>query len=372
MYLLIIFLSITVVIILSYHLYLKTPQFGKMPEGALLERIQQSPNFRHGRFRNRERINEHMSLSKVPVLIRQNRDKKISKRPTQQLSFNFEQPEEAKEGQLSFTWFGHSALLIQLDGKKILIDPMLGPYASPVPGTVRRFSEAPVDQWNEMPEIDIVIYSHDHYDHLDYYTFKRIKDKVRHFVMPLGVSAHLMHWGLPAEKITECDWGDELDLGAIKLVCCPTKHFSGRSPKGRNTTLWSAWVIRGISHKLYFSSDSGYFSGFHEIGRQYGPFDICFVECGQYNILWKENHMMPEESFQAFMDLDGRYMVPIHWGAFSLAPHDWREPVERVLAEAKRRGEDNRIIISQPGRTVQFENNMPQERWWLEEEVGQY
>lgn len=357
---------------LAYRLFLRMPQFGRMPQGSYLERVEQSPHFIKGKFRNIERITTHMSLDKVPTLIKQNRNIEIEKRPLQDLPVDFSALSSMpkKESGFQFTWFGHSALMLEIDGLRILIDPMLGRYASPVPGMVKRFSDTSAIDWKNLLGVDLVLFSHDHYDHLDYGSFKRIRPKTRQFLCSLGVASHLRFWGLDEKKIAECDWGEHFEFGSLKFYCCPTRHFSGRSPKGRDTTLWSSWVIESRDLRIFFSSDSGYFSGFKQLGERFGEFDLAFIECGQYNTLWKENHMMPEESFQAFRDIKARYMVPIHWGAFSLAPHDWRDPVRRLMAAADQYGIANRIITPLPGQRVAFEDELPRVRWW-EKEKGQ-
>ncbi len=353
-------------IVITYKLYLKTPQFGQLPSGHRLQRIMKSPNYIKGRFRNIVRVEEPMSVSKLPTLIKQNRTKNIQKRPANKLTLQTDRINSLKDlasNIFKFTWFGHSSIWLELDGLNILIDPMLGPYASPVPGTVKRFSDTSDIDWNNLPDIDLVLLSHDHYDHLDYYTIKRIKDKVKKFITPLGVGSHLEHWGIEPDRISECYWHQSISFKGINFTSCPTKHFSGRTPKGRNSTLWCSWVIQSPTQNIYFSSDSGYFNGFKFVGENYGPFDLCFVECGQYNTLWRENHMMPEESLQAFLELNGKIMVPIHWGAFSLAPHDWREPIERLLLSANEKGVES-IITPRLGQTVEVNKDFPKEEWW--------
>ncbi len=348
---------------------MKLPQFGDSPKGVHLDKVLASPNFIKGRFRNQQRIKEHMSLVKVPTLIKQNNNKQIEKQPPQNLPISLDalyRVENVDSDLLRFTWFGHSSLLLETDGKRILIDPMLGEYASPVPGTVKRFSKMPID-WSRVGHFDLIILSHDHYDHLDYKTFKQLKDKCDQIVCPLAVGAHLRSWGTNASIIHECDWHDQFEFRGIKLTSCPTKHFSGRTPKTRDQSLWCSWVIETKTHKVFFSSDSGYDNHFSTIGTEQGPFDLCFVECGQYNHLWKENHMFPEESLQAFIDVNGKLMVPIHWGAFSLAPHDWRDPVERLLKEAERKNVEN-IILPRLGESCVLGREYPKDRWWQKKE----
>jgi len=365
MHFIIITIAVVVLVYLSIKLYMRAPQFGSLPKGKYLDRVLSSPHFIKGRFRNKVRLQDEMSVTKLPTLIRQHRDRIVQKRPENPIAVPVDalyKHEQMNEEALMFAWFGHSALLLQMGGLRILIDPMLGNHASPVPGTVRRFSTLDID-WDRTGTFDLVLLSHDHYDHLDYNTIKKLKDKVGQFITPLAVGAHLRSWGIPSDKIIECEWNEDVTFKGLKLKSWPTKHFSGRTPASRNMSLWCAWSLESEHHKVLFSSDSGYWEGFKAIGQQEGPFDLCFVECGQYNHLWRENHMFPEESLQAFVDLKGQQMVPIHWAAFSLAPHDWREPVERLLQAAAERSVEN-IILPRPGQAIRFGHDFPKAKWW--------
>ena len=262
------------------------------------------------------------------------------------------------------TWFGHSAFLLELDGKKILIDPMFGRSPSPHPwvGSPRYSKELPIEI-EKLPFIDAIILSHDHYDHLDYGSIQKLKSKVGAYYTPLGVGNHLEAWGVGKEKIHELNWWDKIMFDNIELVCTPARHFSGRGIMDRSTTLWSSWVIKGNTENIFFSGDSGYDDHFKEIGDKYGPFDISMMECGQYNEDWKAIHMMPEETAQAAVDLNSKLMMPIHWGAFTLAFHDWTDPAERVTKKA----DELNMPIATPkiGEVlIVGDSTYPQERWW--------
>jgi L-ascorbate metabolism protein UlaG (beta-lactamase superfamily) len=264
-------------------------------------------------------------------------------------------------------WFGHSAFLLLIDGKKILIDPMFGNSPSPIEllGPKRFSKELPIEI-EKLPFIDAVIISHDHYDHLDYNSINRLKGKVGQFFTPLGVGNHLIRWGVAKDKIQELDWWESTRFKGIDLVCCPARHFSGRGLFDKSSTLWCSWVISGSKDNIYFSGDSGYDTHFKEIGEKYGPFDISLIECGQYNDNWKLIHMMPEESAQAGVDLKSKLVVPIHWGAFSLALHDWTDPIERIVKKSNELG----IPLATPKIGEPFEVNSTEieistEYWWL-------
>ena len=353
------------IIYLLAKLVMMLPQFGQQPFGEHLKKISSSPNYIKGRFRTKVRLATEMSLSKVPTLIKQNNERKVNKRP--KIDIPVIKTLKEKRSELTngcrVTWLGHSSIFLEMEGQKILIDPQLGSAASPLPFTVKRFNKTIPITVDELPEIDLVLLSHDHYDHLDYFTIKNIKHKVKRWITPLGVSSHLRKWGIDQSLISEHDWWEDVTYNNIKFSSTPNKHFSGRKTNDRNKTLWCSWVITSKNYNIYFSSDSGYWSGFKQIGEKFGPFDLCMVECGQYNHLWRENHMFPEESLQAFLDLKGQLMLPIHWGAFSLAPHDWREPIERLLKSAQER---NVTQITTPwvGESIVIGDSYPQRKWW--------
>ncbi|MDB0011754.1 MBL fold metallo-hydrolase, partial [Crocinitomicaceae bacterium] len=233
-------------------------------------------------------------------------------------------------------WFGHSAFLLQLDGENILLDPMLGESPSPHPfvGPKRFNRELPIEI-QQLPKIDAIIISHDHYDHLDYESIQLLKEKTAKFFVPLGVGKHLKSWGINADDIKELNWWDETEFKDIHLAFTPSRHFSGRGFSDGSSSMWGSWVIKGKTKNIYFSGDSGYGPHFKEIGDKYGPFDFAMMECGQYNENWLNIHMVPEETAKASIDLKTKVMMPIHWGAFALSLHTWDDPIIRVTEEAK-------------------------------------
>ncbi|MFC5471035.1 MBL fold metallo-hydrolase [Cohnella suwonensis] len=268
------------------------------------------------------------------------------------------------EEQASVTWFGHSAVLLRIDGMTLFLDPMLGRAPSPFPifGNARYSRKLPIEI-EELPELDAVIFSHDHYDHLDYGTIRKLRGKVKRFFVPLGVAAHLERWGIDPAKISEHDWWEEIEYEGLKLATAPARHFSGRNVVGRNGTLWCSWIIQGKNENVFFSGDSGYGPHFKEIGERYGPFDLTLIECGQYDERWAAIHMMPEETVQANADVRGKAMVPIHWGAFTLAMHDWFDPPKRASEAARERGVT--ITVPRIGETVAFPAaDYPASDWW--------
>jgi L-ascorbate metabolism protein UlaG (beta-lactamase superfamily) len=264
---------------------------------------------------------------------------------------------------LSFTWFGHSSILIKMDGIVLLVDPVFSERASMFPFMgPKRFPYSYFMNVDLMPELDAVLISHDHYDHLDYKTILKLKNKVKKFYVPLSVGAHLEKWGVPSENIIELMWWDSIDFESINLVLTPSRHFSGRGLNNRFSTLWGAWVIQGSKEKIFFGGDSGYFPGFKKIGEKYGPFDLAFLECGAYNENWSEIHMMPEETVQASKDLKSKLLMPIHWGKFNLALHPWKEPIQRAI----KKGEELNVNIITPeiGEMVTLDDHLMTDHWW--------
>lgn len=344
-----------------------SPQFGGEAKGARLAAIQKSPNYDYDQFQNPVETNMDIGFGGYVQMIR-NRlfEKNEDQRPDFTLPVQKMDPARfatVNDTATTITWFGHSAFLVEIDGKRLLLDPMLGEIASPISFIgPKRFSETLPIAIEDLPAIDAVLISHDHYDHLDYGSIKKLAEKTSHFYVALGVGAHLERWGVPAAKITEMDWWQESSFQGLKFVSTPARHFSGRGLSDRMKTLWTSWVIKGERDKIFFSGDTGYFDGFKEIGDKYGPFDITLMECGQYNELWANIHMMPEETVQAHLDLKGKLLMPIHWGAFTLAMHSWTDPVERVMSKAKAL----KIPITTPriGEPIILNSSIPKTVWW--------
>lgn len=267
------------------------------------------------------------------------------------------------KGELKVTWLGHSSSLVQLGEKNILIDPILTKYASPVGFTgVKRFSEVPI-QLKDIPEIDVLLISHDHYDHLDYRTIPEIDDKVKNYIVPLGVESYLLDWDIDESKIHTVAWWDELTIDDINFTATPSQHFSGRNPLKPNSTLWCGFLFDDNYHSVYYSGDTGYSNSFKEIGERFGDVDLALVECGQYDNAWANIHMNPKETIQAADDIKAKWMIPIHWGAFVLANHDWDEP-PRLATEY---GNNANVNVSTPkiGETIDFnEIENYTEHWW--------
>lgn len=267
------------------------------------------------------------------------------------------------ESDLRVTWLGHSTCLVQIDGQTILTDPMFSDRASPLSFLgPKTFAYKPSIEFKDLPAIDAVLISHDHYDHLDYKTIQKLKGITKHFYVPTGVGDHLRRWGIDDTQIIELGWWEQSSNQSLTFVATPTYHFSGRSLTDRNKTLWASWVIQGRNHKVFFGGDSGYFPGFKAIGEKYGPFDITMIESGAYNKAWADIHMMPEQTVQAHLDLQGKVLLPIHWAKFNLSLHPWQEPIERLTQQAKFK--NIQVATPQIGESFFYGNNYPNSPWW--------
>jgi L-ascorbate metabolism protein UlaG (beta-lactamase superfamily) len=261
------------------------------------------------------------------------------------------------------TWLGHSTILLEVDGHRFLTDPMWSERVGPVgfAGPKRFFP--PLLAIRDLPPLDAVLISHDHYDHLDYATIVALKDRAPMFVCPLGVGAHLERWGVPAAKIIELDWWDSRTFGDLILWAVPARHASGRMLfVDDGAKLWAGYSFIGASHRVYYSGDTGLFPGLRTIGERLGPFDLTMIEIGQYDQAWPDWHLGPEQAIVAHRRVRGTVMLPVHWGLFALASHGWTEPIERAVVAGRDAGA---VVISpRPGQSVEPTVERPQEHWW--------
>jgi len=347
-----------VAIILLIHTI--TPAVSNL-DHALSGRIESSPQFKNGNF-NDEGRTPNMSLKEYAAttwdfLFTRNARTPKTKLPFKPVNLShFNNPES---GQLNVTWLGHSSLMINIDVYKVLTDPVFEKSVS-VFGPTRFNGDVPLDIL-QVPPIDVVIISHDHYDHLNKYSVQRLNENTKIFIVPLAVGARVAEWGVPKDKIVELDWWEEFRFDQNLMVAAtPAEHFSGRGFTDRNNTLWASWVIMTPFHKLFFSGDSGYFDGFKQIGAKYGPFDMTFIECGAYSESWPQVHMFPEETVQAHLDLKGFVLHPIHWATFNLTLHPWYEPMVRLAAAA----DTAKVKIATPivGETTVYGKTIPTAR----------
>jgi L-ascorbate metabolism protein UlaG (beta-lactamase superfamily) len=359
-YLLIILGVLIIGIILFITLH---PTFGGSPSKQERERYRHFDHYKNGEFVNPNPTDMKMGVSTILSLLKDSLTGKKDRSPTNPIPISIDW-NKINATEDSLTWFGHSTMLLTLDKKKILIDPMFGPSPSPVSFVgSKRYSEDLLYVIEKLPYIDVVLITHDHYDHLDYPSIIRLKDKVGLFFVPLGVAAHLTKWGVKEDRITECNWWDEAQCDGLTIASVPSQHFSGRGLFNRNSTLWTGWVILGENQRIYTSGDGGYGPHFKQIGEKYGPFDLTLMEGGQYDKRWSAIHMMPEESVQAHLDVRGKNMMLIHWGAFTLAYHSWTDPVDRAITAAGQK--EVKLIAPNIGETVVLNGRFPKlSSWW--------
>jgi len=357
------FLAVAAILAIVIFIFLQQQSFGKDPSGARLERIKKSPNYVNGSFVN---------LVDTPVMAPNTNYFKLALeyfKKVENKEPNFTLPSVKTDLKVppttrpTLTYFGHSAYLIQIDGNNILMDPALSKRISPVQWFgAENYAGTHVYEVKDLPSIDFVILSHDHYDHMDYETLKQFAGKPTKFIVPLGVGAHLEHWGILPGNIVELDWWDKTNLmKGVELTATPARHFSGRS-LNRGKSLWASYVLQTDKYKLFLGGDSGYEKHFAEIGEKFGPFDLAILECGQYNEMWPFIHMMPEQTAQAGIDLGAKVIWPVHWGKFTLALHPWNESPKRISKKA----EELRLKLTTPviGEQIIIPTTYPNRNWW--------
>ena len=325
-----------------------------------------SPNFRDGVFHNLEPSSAiRLDAEENRLVLFEMVSGNSESRPKKPIPLA-EAPPRAAAAPLAVTWLGHATALVEIDGYRLLTDPVWSERCSPSKTLgPQRLHPVPLDL-EALPALDAVVISHDHYDHLDMDTVRLLARTQRAvFVAPLGVGAHLREWGIPASRVVELDWGSSYTIDDLTLTCTPARHFSGRF-LSRNNTLWSSWVFTGPAHRAFFGGDTGYTSAFADIGSRHGPFDLTLLPIGAYNKSWPDIHMDPEEAVRAHRDLNaaapGGVLVPIHWGTFRLAPHPWAEPADRLVEAAVGAVVD--IAVPKPGGRVVPGAAAASERWW--------
>lgn len=342
--------------------FLFAPQLGKKACGNRLERMKNSPNFSNGQFQNP--VNTVMQIPPFKAFkeMRKMNVDRVPEKPLTSYPIDNSFFDNNADSNIVVTWLGHSTVLLKINGIVVLIDPVFSKRASIVSFVgPEKFQYTHDHTVEELPPVDVVVISHDHYDHLDYKTILKLKNSVKKFYMPLGVGAHLERWGVPAEKIVELDWWDVTKFDNLEFIATPSRHFTGRRITDRFQSLWCRWAIKSNNGSVFFSGDSGYFDGFKEIGEKLGPFDLSFLECGQYNKYWPNIHMMPEESVQAAIDCRSKVALPVHWGKYSLSMHPWYEPPTRFLKKAR----EMKLAVAMPaiGQTFSLDA-YPDTIWW--------
>lgn len=310
--------------------------FGKLPSGKRLERVKESKAYIDGQFRNVQETQMLAPGASYPKLMYRFFFGQVPGRePAQPLAPVRTDLTKFPKDEPSIIWFGHSSYLLVIDGRTILVDPVFSGHASPFNFVgVHEFPSSHRYTIDDFPEIDVLILTHDHYDHLDYESILKLRPRVKQIYTALGVAEHLVYWGLEESRIRELDWWENVPLwSGAELTAAPSRHFSGRL-FNRNQSLWTSFILKAGSLKLYLGGDSGYSNTFREIGEKMGPFDLAILECGQYDQMWPFIHMAPEETVQAAVDVKAKRLMPVHWGKFALANHPWTDPIERAVARA--------------------------------------
>ena len=363
-------LIIVIVFAISIYLFMKTPVFGALPSGKSLEKVKNSKNYIDGEFRNKEKTELLTDTKKTPI-------KRL-------LEFAFEKDPEGTVPKIALpsvktdlktldpnedliVWFGHSSLFIQIAGKKILVDPVFSKYASPVPFSNKAFEGTNIYTVDDLPEIDILLITHDHYDHLDYPTVKKLKEKVAKVIVPLGVDAHFLRWDFDEEKIVTVDWDDEVTIDDnLKIYALETRHFSGREFSNRNQSLWVSYLIEekynDNLYRLFLSGDGGYSPRFKGFKEKFQNIDLAVMEAGQYNEEWALIHSLPEDIIKEVRDMEVTKLFPIHNSKFKLSKHPWDEPLRKL--DSFTTNTDIQLLTPMIGEKLFLHKENSLKKWW--------
>jgi L-ascorbate metabolism protein UlaG (beta-lactamase superfamily) len=354
---------VILVIIGAAILFMNGAAFGSLPSEEDLKEIRRSRNFRDGQFQNispTPALTEGVGFFSVLNEFLFGKSKKNI--PPAVLPSGKTDLLHLDRNKNMLVWFGHSSYFMQVDGKRILVDPVFSGNASPLRFTTKSFKGSDVYQVSDLPDIDYLFITHDHWDHLDYKTILQLRTRVNKIITGLGVAANLVMWGFDRKDIEEMDWSGQLNPEeGFSITAVTARHFSGRGLQ-RNKSLWSSYILTTANKRIFIGGDSGYDTHFSEIGKQFGPFDLAILEDGQYNKNWKYIHMMPEETVQAAIDLEAKKLLPVHWAKFSLSLHAWDEPIIRICKEAALKN----VYLLHPmiGESVDLDASQVFTRWW--------
>ena len=330
-----------------------------------IKKLQNSPQYKDGKFVNPIEAPIMAPDSTWSYIKKRFFSSRIDPEPTGKVPVKTIQQNEwtgINRDSVFFAWLGHSSILIAVDGKKILVDPVLEERASPFSMIgPRRFHPTPATA-KGLPPIDVVLITHDHYDHLEEPTIKQLNSKTSLFLVPLGIGELLEDWGISSNKVVELDWWERHKVGSLNFIATPAVHYARRWLFDGDERLWCSWSVQSQNNRFFISGDSGHFDGFKKIGDELGPFDMTFLKIGSYDDMWKQIHMLPEEAVQQHQDLRGDIMVPLHWATFDLALHPWYEPIERALASVETK--DVQIITPLIGERIDINRLPTMTKWW--------
>lgn len=345
---------------------LSLPQFGARLEGERLTRAHANPQFREARFVNQVPQASYRAADVWAILAGQFGGDEV-RQPPSAMPVSKVTPEMLKTApavpSLRAFWIGHASVYVEIDGVRLLVDPVFSEYVSPFNVGPRRFHPPPLSL-DELPAIDGVLITHDHYDHLDMRTVQHLAGRGTRFFVPLGIGAHLQRWGVPGAQVHDLEWGQEHTLRGVRLVSTQSRHYSGRGLTDGSATLWTSWSVIGTGHRFYVSGDTGYSDHFRQIGERFGPFDLSFIKVGAYGPgqPWADIHMSAEDAVRAHGDLRARRMVPVHWGTFNLAFHAWDEPIKRTVAAARAAKVD--LLTPRLGEVIDADRPFVSTAWW--------
>lgn len=349
---------------LAAFMILNQKKFGKKPSGERRKRILRSPNYKNGRFDNQNPTPQLAEDTSMPeVMFRFLFDKSPGRIPTKAFHFEKTDLHRLSPDENVYVWMGHSSYFLQVDGLKVLVDPVFSGFASPFSFSTRSFSGSDLYSAEDIPELDVLVITHDHWDHLDYETVTKLFDKTKNIVTSLGTGEHLEHWGCDPSKIIELDWEESTDLGSgFTMTAEPARHFSGRGLQ-RDQALWASFLLKTPTQKIYIGGDSGYDAHFKKIGEKYQGIDLAILETGQYNEDWRYIHMMPGEELMAMKDLQAKRLIPVHNSKFALARHSWQEPLQKM---AELNTENARVLYPKIGQKINWQDDAADyPHWWL-------
>jgi L-ascorbate metabolism protein UlaG (beta-lactamase superfamily) len=357
------FTSLFFLSLLSY-IVLGRTSFGKLPKGERLERIKQSLNYKDGEFQNQSPTptftGEDNQITAIYKFLFGKKERVTPLDSIPVIKTNLASLDPRKD---VLVWLGHSSYFIQIDGKRILVDPVLNDHASPFSWMIKAFKGSDAYKAENIPDIDYLFITHDHWDHLDYETIMKIKPRIKKVICGLGVGSYFEYWGFNPASITELDWYGHTDLDKNWIATAtPARHFSGRGLK-RNKTLWASFVLQTPSMKIFIGGDGGYDKHFKEIGNKFGPIDLAILEQGQYDQRWKYIHLLPEQVFQAALDLKAKNLLPVHNSKFALAAHHWDEPLNKLAENSEHY--NIRALTPMIGEPVNLQDSTQQfSQWW--------